>query len=284
MNVHLTPMTQTLLSVRDKLVAQRDALLSPLVERMVEHAQELMDAQGSTPRNMLASAWRAAWQMYPGVEPQSGQLIKLVVARIIQEFNLAIDNLTEKLPADLAAPRRVGVPGSLAALDEFFAPEGTRLRSQAMSYEEMVDAGLFVRVFDASQGAEAFRRILSAYRFEIGDYDSTVRDDRVFCAWASLALPHVEDYFVDLLVYDRDAIYGMAEDQEGLVMVRAEGFGTWFFPTVGADRKIGFEPGFRARLESARVIAKVTYNSVMPMSAAEAEAYWSRSTAAACAA
>lgn len=276
MIIELTPAARLLIHVLGKLRAQRDALLSTVATQMVQHAQELMNQAGASPHNLIGNAWRTSWSMFPRTEPgQGGKQLEALVGCLADELEQAIASLEERVPRGVM-PVSPPLPTSLRDLDDLFARAGTRPAAQTLSHEEGSDASLFARVFHASMVAEAFRRILSAYRFEVGDFDRTDRAERLFCDLAAIALPHVECYHEDLLVHDRDAIYGMSVGQEGLVVVKSEGYGTWFYPTVGAPNNVPMDP--KRNLGTTRAIALITYESVTQLSLQAAAQYWNMAT------
>ena len=276
MNIELTPAAKLLIHVLGKLRAQRDALLSTVATQMVQHAQQLMNQAGASPRNLIGNAWRTSWSMFPRTEAgESGRLLEALVGRLVDELEQAIVSVEERVPRGVM-PVSPPLPTSLRDLDDLFALAGTRPNAQTLSHEEGTEASLFARVFHASMVGEAFRRILSAYRFEVGDFDRADRAERLFCDLAAIALPHLECYHEDLLVHDRDAIYGMSVGQEGLVVVKSEGYGTWFYPTVGALQNVPMDP--KRSLMAPRAIALITYDSVTQLSADAADRYWRKAT------
>lgn len=274
MNIELTPAARLMIHVLGKLRAQRDALLSPLATKMVQHAQEMMNQAGTAPNNLIGHAWRTAWSMYPRTEPGDvGRQLETLVGRLLGELEEAIGKLEEQVPG--FKPVSVPLPATLRDLDDLFAPENTRSGSMSLCHDESTETSLFVPVFYASMVPEAFRRIISAYRFEAGDFSRHLRAEAQFCDLAAITLPHLESYHDDLLTHDRDALYGMSVGQEGLVVVKEYGCGTWLYPTVGSDNNVAMCAGRQQELERAKAIVLVTYSSVTQLSPLAAGQYWS---------
>lgn len=270
--IEMTPAARVLAEVAAKLRAQRDALLSTVSTNMIKHAQQLMNELGGHTNNYIGSAWGTSWSMFPG-QPKEGRNLEVLFNNILAEINAAIEKVDERLPGMRMAVSPP-LPTTLRELDELFAPAGTRSTSQAMTYGEWTEASLFAPTYKASQAPEAIRRIISAYRYETGDFDRSRREEKQFCDLADILMPQLDCYYEDVLVHDRDVLYGMSVGQEGLVVAKESGFGSWFYPTVGAEQNTPLTQQREHDLHTARAIALVTYDSVTRMEPGNACGYW----------
>lgn len=259
----LTEMSSTvrvLAAVAGKLRAQRDALLSTVAQQMVLHAQELMNKQGPCSRSLLGNAWNISWATFPG-EPLPGKNLQVLFNSFLAEINAALAKIEKEVPG-LPTTLSPALPRTLRELDDLFACAGTRPTSQALSVAEANEVGLFCPAYKASMVPQSARRIISAYRFEVGDFDRQRREERLFCDLAEIMLPKIDCYFDDVLVHDRDVIYGMSMEQEGVIVAKASGYGTWFYPIVGAEYNYELDGHRKMSLEFAKAIAFVTYGKV----------------------
>lgn len=263
--------------VAAKISAQLAVLESDLTKRLVAHAELLM---AEAPDGMIADAFRTAGINFVRRGTAGAGPIAALIGGFVHEMKGTRDALLGRL-ADGAMPNLPYVAESYRDLDRLFAIHGTRRGALTMTPKERESIAHLVRTFEASLAPDAFRRIVSAYRFEVGDYDREIREERVFCDLAAAILPSLGSYHHDLLTIDRDTIAGMCGEHVGLVIAKGDGCGTWW---LGIPNDNGtLESWGRKAIEDARAIALVTYERVAPLNAHQALALWHRQPIAAAA-
>lgn len=106
-----------------------------------------------------------------------------------------------------------------------------------IKHSESRDIAAFVRTFEAAEIQHVIGSLVATYRFATGDYDRGIPAEAAFCDVAGMLLPHVSDYFSDLLQVDRDAVFSAIEGRIDAFVVGSRECGSGTYGLIFAAGK-----------------------------------------------